>query len=331
MRLFESGSMKPKWAFGSSLAILAVGGFVSYKWTDGKLDFLYIGAALGIVLFSLKGVRDALENLVGRISNVKVGKVEVVLGQIADAVSSMSLIPDIENNSPTDESKQNQFIEENWTNDPTGAIETLCRTAKSHQAWVDKELGEDSPGPGLKPADWFAEAMRRRLISDQERRILSGLFTIDLAAIKKVMEGSDREHRDQVIVFVETAERILGRFRTRCLDQWVKTNLLPKLGYGIMEISGQHRSRWPDFYIFKEADPRENPMRMTVRATWKKNSPILNRATERFQKLGEEPETPLDPITSERIVVVPSDAPFGDSLNGARVIKRSMLEEDLPA
>lgn len=285
---------------GGVLTVLAFSAGVSHRWNQGGgLDIAYVVLALGTMALTFPATREWLAEA----TNIKLpGGVEVSR-QVADAVETVKWLPDVKEDKGDEETSAPdeplKILEADWHEEPSSALSALREAVRDRVAWIQKEV---YPPPERKHTDHSAleKIEKDGLISAQEARVAKTVLQVSGRMLAAGYDSDSEERHESVIGFMEGADSVAHQLRLIALDNQVRKDLKHQ-GFRLLDLRGQPRGRWPDFYAF-HPDRLDKPLRVSVRMARTKDSNLLRLTRERLRT--KSLESPLDEL-AQRIIVVP--------------------------
>jgi len=289
----KPGSWK-SWPFVAlvlALVAIATAAFLAHLWGDEGLDPLYLVAFLAVIGLSFEGTRRWLE----RATNVKLPGGFEVARQVEDAVAQAAELPDVdEERDETTGEERLRVLDSDWWQEPEAAMEKLRSELRKRLTWIERELFAANH---RRPTALIARLEDERLIKRFEARIAAAVLEVSGAVVARELRRDD-DRREVAVRFVETADTVVYQLRLIAFDNAVRQGLNDR-GLRILDIRGQPKGRWPDFYAF-HPEHQEEPLRISVRMARTKASNLIDRARRRLGKPAA--ETPLDDLARNLIV-----------------------------
>jgi len=279
-------------AAAAALGLVALAVVLSHAWGAKGLDPIYVILALGVLVLAVPSTRSWLSEA----TNLKLPGGFEISRQVEDAVAAAAVLPDASEGSEASSARELKLLKEDWRVDPGSAIATLQATLDSRLRWTEREYY----GGARKPnSSTISQLKEDGLIRPDQARFLEAAneFTTKTVTRSVNRGGESKERMER---FLEEADRMIYSLRLISLDQKVRQELA-EAELALIDLGGQPRSRWPDFYVFDPSQPSKGAIRVTVRIVVKKESPMLEKIRKRLKKTGN--ESPLDPATRSVIVI----------------------------
>ena len=277
-----------------TLGVITCAVFLSHHWDpQSGIDPFYVVLALAVVSLAFPGPRQLLR----RITKVNLGGVEVTL-QIDDAVAATSTLPDVDEDDDRNSNQSLKIIGEDWRKEPRGALAKLQAKLDERLRWIEDEVYPGSVRSIEKTIDKLRGGV---LIGPLEARIVETVKDLSPDVLRDDMNLGG-ETKEAAVRFVERADQIVHQLRLMVFDARVRREVGAG-GLKILEILGQPRQRWPDFYIYDPKNAKKQPLRITVRLALSKNSDLIENNRKRLRN--RRPETPVD-LVAQSVITFPS-------------------------
>jgi hypothetical protein len=293
------GALKVIGGVLAALVLLGIAVWVSHDWDPKSgIDPLYVILALGAVALAFPAPREWLRN----VTKISLGGIEVTR-QVEDAVAAASALPVTDEDADTESRRKFKIIGEDWRKDPGGTLATLQVKLDERLHWLEREIYATHISSGTKTIEKLRAS---GLIRPFEARLANAVKEVSPKTIERDMNGGG-ETKEAAIRFIERADRVVHQIRLIAFDALVRRELEAR-GMRIVDIHGQPRGRWPDFYAFDPCDAEKQerkPLRISVRMARTKDSNLLGDTRERLKNRW--PETPFD-HNVQRVIVYPETA-----------------------
>lgn len=284
--------------FLAAVALLLVAGaaLLSHQWNShGGLDVIYVMLALVIVALAFPFTREWLSNA----TNVKLPGGLEISRQLEDATETVRMLPIVDEASEDSGENALKVVSVEWQENPSRALKDLRKEMRKKIAWVFDELYPNSSRPATD-AGAVCKLEERGLLSPQQARVAKAV----LKASGRMVERSfdDDETRDDVVTFMEGADRVVHQFQLIALDRAVR-HQLREGSFRFLDFRGQPKRRWPDFYAIHPDRLEKPPLRIACRVAKAHDSRVIGETRARMRQKWK--ETPLDD-SAQRVIVIPN-------------------------
>jgi hypothetical protein len=282
----------------AGLALLLVIGaaILSHLWNSNSgLDVVYVMLALVIVALAFPFTREWLANA----TNVKLPGGLEISRQLEDATETVKGLPIVDESTEYAGEERLKVVSVEWQENPSAALKDLRKELRAKVTWIFDEIHPNKPRPATDVGA-ICKLDDEHLLSPQQARVAKAV----LRASGRMVERSydDDETRDDVVTFMEGADRVVHQLQLIALDRAVR-HQLRKAGFKFLDFRGQPLRRWPDFYVIHPDHLEAPPLRIACRVAKAPGSKLIGETRARLRKKWT--ETPLDE-RAQRVIVIPN-------------------------